>query len=74
LGDLLVVLVLDEEIHTLVGTRPDPDEAGIADHLLDREDIRIADAADDLHGEIANVTGRIRGELLGLTDEPPHGQ
>ena len=73
LEKLAVVLVLDEEVHDVVGARPDLDQAGVADHFFDRKDVRVADAADDLHGEVADRPGGVRGEFFCLAHQPAGG-
>jgi len=47
-----VKLVLDDQVHDLVGARPDREQAHIAQQAFDGEDIGVPDPAQDLHGMI----------------------
>ena len=42
--------MLDDQVHDLVGAGPDGDQAHVPQQALDRVNVRVADAAQDLHG------------------------
>ena len=60
--------MLDDEIHHLVGARPDHEQPCVAQHALDGIYTGVADAAHDLHGVVDHLPGNLGGELLGLGD------
>ena len=56
--------------HDLVRAGPDGGQAKVPNDALHGEDVRVPDAAHDLHGVMGGLLAGLGDELLGLRDEP----
>ena len=68
---LVVILVLNHEIHDLACARPNHTQPRVTQRSRDGVDVRVPDTAHHLHGFVHNLPGRLCGETLGLAHNTP---
>ena len=69
--DLIIVFVLDKQVHDLAGAGPYHGKSCVSDGPFYRVYIGITDSSHDLHRVVYDVPCSLSGKALGFTDETP---
>ena len=67
--NFFVILMLDEQIHDLIGAGPDLAQADVSDHFFYGIDVGVTDATHNLHGLVGDFPGGIGGIAFGFTND-----